>query len=393
MGIQILRDWELAFQLESAFNTSPGALAAGDFMKHTSTLGFDKVVERYDRENDRDVNQASVITTHLGRESSKWKLECDLTPSNNSGTPTEPDIDPVLEAHFGQKHKATAHTTTGTGSTGVTLELASGGGAASGIAVGDIIAVNVSTAFGYECRQVTGISTDTVTVDRAFSADPASGRAVKVGTTYRLLFSALKSLHLWQFLAGNNFRHKAGGCVPQNCAIDVDFASKAPVCKVKFDGIGAQKVTHSTSRPTPTTVGVPLIPTEGKVWMGATLGTLLKYGLQSNNGNTLRQSESASLYPTAVKKTDNMSRYKISQSIDFLLNTGTNDGFFDNAAALTAYDVIVQLGVTVGQIVAIRTPKWIPDAIENEQDGEVGLGLSGRLYGTSGDDEISIAFI
>jgi hypothetical protein len=389
----LTREWELAIQLESAFGTSPGALAGTDFFKHTSSLGFDRVVGQYYRDKDRDVNQADVITTHKGRESSKFSIACDLIPSGNAGTPTPPDIDVLLEAHQGTKHTATAHTTLTSGSTTTVLELTAGGGAASGIQVGDIIVVDVSAAFGLQARQVTVVSTDTITVDRALSAAPATGRAVYVGTTYHWLHSALKSFHLWQFLDGNNFRHSAGGCVPQNLAIDVDFAQTEPVARVTVDGIGGRKVTASTSRPTPSTAGVPLIPSEGKVWIGSALTNIVKYGLKSNNGNTLRQSEGGSLYPSGVKKTENSSRYNVTQAMDLFLETGTIEGYHDNESSLTAYDVLTQLGVSPGSIVVIRTPKYVPMAPESEIDGEVALSLSGRCYGVNGDDSLSIAFI
>jgi hypothetical protein len=388
----IPRDYELAVQLEAAYNTSPGALAGADFFKHLAGAKLDRVLARYDRENDRDNAQASVITTHKGREHSTWSVACDLIPSNDATTPTAPDIDVFLEAHFGSKHTATAHTVTVAGSVGVTLNIAVGGGAASGLQIGDLIAVDVSAAFGYEVRRVANLVGDVVTVDRAFSTDPAAGRTVKVGTTYRLSSTALKSIYLWQFLNGDNFRHVIGGAVPQNCGVEIDFSSDQPVAKINFDGLGAQKGVGATARPTPVTAGIPLVPSEGKVWIGSALTRIVKYGFKSNNGNTLRMSQSTSLYPTGVKKTDNNSRFRIEQNMDVLLETGTIEGYHDNEAALTAYDVIVQLGVTPGRIVAFNTPKFIPSVPVNEMD-EMALSLNGRCYGTSGDDEVYLAFI
>jgi len=237
------------------------------------------------------------------------------------------------------------------------------------------------------------IATDTVTVDRAFTTDPATGRTVKVGVTYKLSEAQKKSLFLWEYLNGNNFRYSAGGCIVQNAAIDVDFGSQTPVCGIKFDGVGAQKVVAATARPTPTTIGVPVIPTEGKVWIGANLTRIVKYGFKSNNGLELRANDSTNLYPSGVKRTGNEGRYQIEQTLEVLLQTGTIEGYHINEGALTAYDLIVQLGVTPGQIVVISTPKFIPSVPASDTDGEVSLSLSGRAYGTNGDDEAYIAFI
>jgi hypothetical protein len=392
-GPFLTRTRELFVQLESAFNTSPGALAGTDAFKHKD-FTWERDIARYDRK-DHTRGHASVLTTHKGREFSKWSIAADLIPSGNGTTITAPDIDPFLEAHFGTKHAATAHTTTGTGSTGTTLELATGGGAASGVAIGDLIAVSVNSTYGYEVRRVTGVSTDTVTIDRALSADPASGRTVKLGVTYKVLSSALKSLHLWEFMDGDNVRQKAGGCVVQNFNLDVNFGQQQPVVGVTIDGVGTQKVAQTgTSRPTPSTAGVPLIPTEGKCWIGAALLRVTNYSLKSNTGLDVHQGDSSSLYPTRVKRTaGDETRSNIMQTLGLILETGTIEGYYDAEAALTAYSTIMQFDVTPGVIVAIACPKWIPLVPLGDIGGEVSLAADGRAYGTTGDDEIYLAFI
>lgn len=388
------RDAEVFVQLESAWGTSPGALAGTDALKHTSGKAIKKVVARLDRDQDRDYQQPSVLTTQVGREKTEFNLEAQVIPSGNATTPTEPDIDPLLEAHFGTKHKATAHTTTTAGSTGTALNLTTGGVAASGIQVGDLIAVDVSTAFGYEVRRVTALpGADVVTVNAAFSADPATGRTVKVGTTYKFLQSALKSVHVWEYLNGDNFRHKAPGTVVQNCEMEFDFGSDTPTGSVKFSGEGQAEATHATARPTPTTAGTPLVPDGSYAFVGATRNCMLKGSFKSNNGIELRENESCTLAPSGIKRTGNNSRYSVEAMVAMLLTTGTIEGYYDAQAALTSYDLILQFGKTAGKIVAVSFPKFVPDVPVADQDGEVSLELSGRAYGTSGDDEIYLAWI
>lgn len=393
-GPFLARDVEIFVQEEAVWGTSPGALAGTDALKHTSGKALKKMIARLDRDQDRDNDSASVITTQKGREKSEFSLEAQVIPSGNASTPTEPDIDPLLKVHFGSKHKATAHTTTAAGSVTTSINFTAGGVAASGVAVGDLIAIDVSTAFGYEVRRVTGLpGGDVVTVNAAFSVDPAASRTVKVGTTYTLLESAELSAHIWEYVNGNNFRHKAGGVIVPECEIDFDFGSDTPTGSVKFSGEGKAEEAHSTSRPTPTTAGVPLVPDASYAFFGATRNCMLKGNVKSNNGLELRENESCSLAPSGVKRTGNNSRFSVEASVAMLLTTGTIEGYYDNSTTLTAYDVILQFGATAGKIVAIALPKFIPDAPAAEQDGEVSLELSGRGYATSGNDEIYVAWL
>lgn len=393
-GPHLARDVEIFVQEEAAWGTSPGALAGTDALKHTSGKAIKKVVARLDRDQDRDNNSASVITTQKGRESSEFSLEAQVIPSGNASTPTPPDIDPLLKVHFGTKHAATAHTTTAAGSVTTSINFAVGGVAASGVAVGDLIAIDVSAAFGYEVRRVTALpGGDVVTVNAAFSADPAAARTVKVGVTYSFLESAELSAHIWEYINGDNHRHKAPGVIVQDCEFDFDFSGDTPTGSVKFSGAGQAEATHSTSRPTPTTAGVPLVPEASYAFFGGTRNCMLKGNVKSNNGLELRQNESCTLGPSGIKRTGNNSRFSVEAAIAMLLTTGTVEGYYDNQAALTAYDVILQFGATAGKIVAIALPKFIPEVPMAEQDGEVSLELSGRAYATSGDDEIRVAFL
>jgi hypothetical protein len=389
-----IRDTELAVQKEVTYATSPGALAGGDFFKHHYITGLKRDISRYDRDQDADFQQASVLAFQLGRKKSSWSIPMDIAPAG-AGTPTAPDIDLLLEAGMGAKHAATAHTTTGTGSTGVTLELASGGGAASGIAVGDLIAVDVSATFGYEVRRVTAISTDTVTVNAAFSANPASGRTVKVGVTYKMQASPIISLYFWKF-NGDDLRYVMPGSIVKEIALNIDFAQRAPVLGGTFTIEGRNEATQSgTSRPTPVTAGVPLVPSEGKLFLGAVKHPVVTAGLNINGSLMLRENESSSLEPSGAKRTENNSRYNVTQNLTFLSRTTSPDSkaVYDAGSSLAVQDAIMQLGVSPGNIVAWATPRYVPEISDQEIEGEVGYTATGRCYGTSGNDEVYLAFI
>ena len=398
VNYMLSREVELAVQKEATYGISPGAVAGTDMFKHKSRLHFTSSRGRYVRDQDADYQQASVLSVQSGRRSSALKIDADLIPSGNATPITEPDVDVLLEAHLGTKHKATAHTTTAAGSSGVTINFATGGVAASGIAVNDLFAIDVSTAVGYEVRRCVALpGGDVVTVDRAFTADPAVSRTVKMGTTYKLLNTSLISCYVSQWIAATLARHAIPGAIFPDMDLQVSFAQEAPLATVSFAGSGMDEVTHAVARPTPSTAGVPLVPATGFVWNGASKLFLLSASIKSNTGLEVRNNESGSLQPTAVKRTGNNSRYNIEQTLSMLYTTGDRDtaAIYDAAKTsdATPLNILVQAGQTPGNILAWATPKFCPDPVRTEQDGEMAVQLSGRCIGTTGDDELFIGVI
>ncbi len=396
------REHEISLQEEVTYALDPGAAAAGDSFKHQTGLdAVKRVIARYDRDKDRDYAQASVVSTQKGRESTTVKIEGDLIPSGNATTPTIPDMDKAFKAVFGSLHTATAHTVTVAGSAGVTLNLAVGGGAASGLAIGDMLAVDVSAAVGYEIRQVVNLVGDVVTVDRAFTTDPAAARTVKVGTTFRLLNSAIITLYMKRWIGGAGYRLAVPGVVLSDMQISVDSAQATPIAKVTFSGKGAAELAHTEARPTFTYTGQALVPSQSIAWFdaGATPRRMYLAGtatLKVNSGVVLRENESRSLVPTGPKRTGNDSRYSVDLSLGMLLTTGDEDttALAATVQSLGSLDVLLQMGKTAGALVGIRCPKWIPNSDLGARDGEAAITLGGgRCYGVNGDDEVTIAFI
>ena len=396
------REHEFSAQEEVTYATDPGAAAAGDSFKHQTGLdAVKRVIARYDRDKDRDYAQASVLSTQKGRESTTVKISGDLIPSGNATTPTVPDMDKLFKAIFGSVHTATAHTTTAAGSSGVTLNLATGGWTASGLADGDILTVDVDAATGYEARQAVSHTGDAVTIDRAFTANPATSRTVKVGTTFKLLNTSLISLYLKRWIGGAGYRLAIPGVILSDMQLSVDTAAATPVAKIAFTGKGSAELVHTEARPTFTFLGAPLVPEKTVVWFdtGATPRKLYLAGpaaLKVDNGMDLRDSESRSLNPTGIMRTGNSSRYNCDLSLGMLLTTGDEDtsAVYASLQSLGSLDVLVQLGKTAGYIVAFRCPKWIPDGSLGARDGEAAITLGGgRAYGMVGDDEVTLAFI
>lgn len=395
------RDYELGVQLEVTYNLSPGAPVGADIIKSQTEFPFKKTVARYNRDRDRDRGQRSITSTQKGRESGSFEIKGDVIPAG-AGVPTKPDMDLLFEAHFGQQHLCTAHTTTAAGSAGTDIVLTGGGVAASGIQAGDLVMIDQDGAGNYEVRQVltTGVGgADHIAVDRAFTTvNVAAGRAVKTGWTVRLSSAAFKSLSISQWLDGDNFRHVLGGAISQKMELQADYSQDVPVVGVTFTGPGARVIPHANARPSPVTVGQPLVPTQGKVFIGASgVLDIVKASVSSHNGLELRATESGSLFPTGVKGTANGGRYAIDAVLDLILRSGLVEGYFDNAQALTAYDVIVQHGILPGATFAYRMAKFIPNGDMGVIEGEPNVNLSGKCYGGGGfggvDDELVAAFL
>lgn len=391
----LLRENELAVAKEVTYGTRPAAPAAGDFFKQTSShVSIVGVVNDQARDRDRGQFQdASVYDHELGRRMSNVSIETDLIPSGVVGSPTAPDIDLLLEAAIGSKATAAAHTTTVAGSSTTAVNLALGGVAAAGFVVGSMIGVDVSAAAGIEVRQIVSIATDVVTVDRALSAAPASGRSVYGGTTYRLSEATLTSLYLWLFGSGTGYRYAVPGIGLSEMDFSIGFGDAVPIGKFRFTGGGKFEIAHTDARPTPTTAGVPLAPALGSIWMGATKNCLMSLNLNVKNGIELRNTESCDLQPTGLKRTGNNARYHIEHTAEFYL-TDTRITTYNAAMDRTAIDALVQIGNTAGRIFAYRLPAWKPRPERTELDGEVGLRLTGRAYAaTAKDTEVTVAFL
>ncbi len=392
----LTREYELFAKAEATYGVNP-TIGAGDAFKHKPSSSVTRQTSRYYRDSDAEYQRASVLEQAIGRQKSAVSIETDIVPSGNASTITEPDVDQLLLHHFGQKHKATAHTTTAAGSSGTAINFTTGGVAASGVAAGDLIAIDVSATFGYEVRRVAALpGGDVVTVDRAFSADPAASRTVKLGTTYSFLNTYVASLWLWQFLGGNDRKYAVPGLLLNQFEMAINASEETPVGSFKFSGEGKLEVTHADARPTPTTAGSVLVPSVGRAWLGATKYCIVDMNLTSNNGRMLREKESCSLQPTAIFAGG---RYEVNLDMSLLYtkqgDAGEEDSdtLYANAASAPALDTIIQLSQTPGQIVALCAPNWRPDSERSDIDNERGIQLSGRVLGTAGDDELRLAFL
>jgi hypothetical protein len=390
----LIRNSELAAIVEATYGTKAGDPLAGSFFKQEGDHSkFSPTREEFYRDGDRDYGRASVIEMATGRGKTTFEIPGRLVPNGTAATPTAPDMNLLYKMLMGAAHTGTAHTTTAAGSAGTSIVLTTGGVAASGLVKGDLIAIDVSAVVGIEVRQVVNIATDTLTIDRACTADPAISRNVYLGTTYTLSESVINSASFFLFL-GAAIRYQMLGGIISEATIDVNHSSGVPEAKVSFKGEGQPMTTHVIARPTFTSAGAVLCPDTGKVWIGASKLNIVQSKLSIKNGLQLRSRESDALVPNGAVRTAQKSRYNVDMDLDMYLTDAMETAtLFAGGDTRTTRDVMIQLGQTAGKIVAWRAPAFRPKGAWAIQQEELGLKLSGRCLGTNGDDEVAIAFL
>jgi len=375
---------------EATYNTDPTVGSADAFITRSANI-LKRNKARLDRDQDND-RKISVKTTQGGRESAEWQHEGAVIPAG-AATPTAPDTDLFYLQHWGAGATNGAHGTTAVGTTASALTLTAGDTAAMGLVVGQLIGVvvdSVGGTYGIEVRQIRALpGAEVVTLDRACSANPGTGKVVLGGRQYNMA-TTIASFHGYRYVDGNNHRYRVGGAHPSKLEISADFTGETTEVMEKFSGPAAQIAAFTTTIPSPTLAGVPLVSNQGKVWFGATKGCINKVSLVSDNGVVLRENESCGIYPTGLKRTGNDGRFSITLAIDYILEAQTH---FTDAASLTSYDVMVQLGDQTGKIIAFVCRNWVPDVEQGETDGEVSNALSGRVYATTDLDEVYMAFL
>jgi hypothetical protein len=385
------KDQVFFLQEESAYNVEPDVVAAGDAALTRTIQPFKRSKARLDRDKDLD-RSASTFSTQGGREKSEFTYENAVIPAGVTATPTAPDYFVLPKTHFGAQTIHAAHSTTTTGSAGTALNLATGGVAAMGLVVGDIIFVNVSAAVGIEARQVRALpGSDVVTMCRALTADPATGRAVYGTVNWKYSQNSLLSFRGYQYLNGDFHRQACGGINPSQFQLSGDWSSETTEIQEKYSGPGAQLAPYATTIPTPSLLATafPLTTNQGFAWLGSAKVCINKFQLTANNGIVLIENGSCGEFPTGLKRTGNDGKYDVQLSIDYTLDA---EAHFDAADALTPIDVIVQLGNQLGSMAAFVCRRWIPDADRGDIAGLFGDMLAGRCYATVGTEGSELVY-
>jgi hypothetical protein len=338
-----------------------------------------------DEDNDRTI---SVKTVQKGREDADFTHEGAYIPAG-ALTPTAPDTGPLYKHHFGAQATNGAHGTTDTGTTASALTLTTGDVAAMGLVVGQLVGVVVDSiggTYGIEVRQVRTIVGEVVTLCRALSANPSTGKVV-LGGHQNSMNATIYSGHGYRYVDGDNHRVACGGINPSNFELTAEWTGRTTEIMEKFTGPAARVQALATTIPSPTLAGVPLVTSQGKVWFAAAKGCVNSVKLASNNGVVRRDNESCGAYPTGLKRPG---KFEVTLEISYILDAQTH---FTGQSSLTSYDVLVQLGDQQGKIIAFVARNFVPLVEQGETDGEVSNTLSGRCLATVDLDEIYLAHI
>lgn len=192
-----------ALTVDTAFDTNfSGATLQKQTYSTDPTIGATNVIEFVDFtfEPDRGEITRNVVNRSydeiepvMGSETVAGNIQCELHGSGTSGVQSE--LHPLWLCAMGES-AATSTTTTTSGSSTTSIKLATGGGAASKLKIGQHIMLDPTVAGtgAYEVSRVTNIATDTLTVSPAFTLAPPTGRTVYHGIHYRCTVTELPSL-------------------------------------------------------------------------------------------------------------------------------------------------------------------------------------------------------
>jgi len=116
-----------------------------------------------------------------GNTEADWELNAHLTLKAAAAPVSNPQLENILLGAMGGTPVSVNTTVNDAGATAGSFIVAS----ATGIQIGDILAVNIASAGSYQCRPVTNVVSTTITFSPPFTAAPTNGATVKA-RIYRL---------------------------------------------------------------------------------------------------------------------------------------------------------------------------------------------------------------
>jgi hypothetical protein len=322
----------------------------------------------------------SQIHRHDRRKTADWMLGGVTFPSGTLNT--LPDMDPILKSVFGQVSNITLSTTATGSPTTTTIPCAS----VTGLAVGQAVLVNISTAStGRVVRWITAINTLTLTVAPAMPAAPAAGDTVKGCITYSFTTAPGSSLNMANYLTSKSYEIKGG--VPENLKLTFDSNDE-----VSWEASGPAKARNRPAQTDPATYTVvgttPPSGLTGSLRIGATAEEFVKASFEIKNGLELDNiafgtSEAQAMYRKGKRA--------VTASIDARQSDDVTIEDLSESNANTA--ALLQCGTTEGSIVAVYMPTMEIDTPEDaDSDEERMHSFKALLKGTSGNDEMYLAF-
>lgn len=364
---------------ESAYGTA-ATLVAGDAVRHLNVKLNDNPRNRVNSPERH--THPSQVYRFTRKRTADWLLSGIFYPSGIINT--DPDHEPIITNTFGtsSKRSVTLSTTVMSGATTTGCVVAS----ATGLAIGDAVLINVTTASVGRCvRFLTNVSGTTLTWAPALPSAPTVGDTVKGCVTWTPKTAIGSSMNIAHYLTSKSYEAK--GCAPESFKLSFDENSEV---MWEAGGPAQKRIRPAQSDPaTFTTAGTtPPSGLTGSLRVDATAEEFLKATFEIKNGIALDVhsfgiSEAQAMYRRGKRE--------VTMTLDAL---DSNDVTIQDAADNTTdVAVLLQCGLTEGSIIAVYCPKVeldVPDDPNNDETQQHGFkGIC--KASASGNDEIYLA--
>ncbi len=319
------------------------------------------------------------------RKTAQWNLSDVMwEPSGTLGTVS--NVAKFLKAGFGSIHTLSLATDINDASpTATEFDLTS----VTGLAVGDVIAVEVGGTGLFQATRIKTIVSNTVTVDELTTA-PADNAVVLCGSTFKLANSVTESFAVYKYHNAGGFKQAVYGAVVDQIQVmfdgtkEVSLGIQGPAAAYG-DSAGGYAV---QSKPAShTTVGSPIGGMVGLFNVNGASFPVIMAKATMNNQIALRNKELGTSVASGIGGRNNLR--DIAVEVTFYLEDTALIGL---AHSITKGCLQCIVGNASGSMVAMVAPSVefeVPDI-----GGDIGLKevtISGIAYATTGNDQLYLA--
>ena len=383
--LQLSRQGRVYAKLEAAYGVQE-TLAAANAIRHQS---IDLPADKFNRETlmEKQTGAGQIAANRVDRrESAGFSLEAVLRAGGVVNT--APELDPFLQAAFGQTTSVVLATTVASGGTTTGATLTSAGG----LAVGDPVLITCPDG-KKRARFLTSVAGAVVAWTPALPAAPSNGAAVKGARRYHQTTTNTKSLTIAHYLVKSDLtaglERQVIGAGVDKFTLSLD-ANAEPTASFSGD---AKTFTDAQTKPGGfTTIGAaPPSGIVGEAMVGSTALLWLKAKIDIENGLWLRRDEAG------VALASEMFRAK-RRSVGLSLSTHVEDRslLYDPGIAGTSQAVFFQIGFTEGNIIAVRIPLFevkVPKTSDGDEVADWDFSGPANESADAANDAITLAIL
>jgi hypothetical protein len=277
---------------------------------------------------------------------------------NSGGTVASTDngeLRPIFDCAFGVLgNGGTGNTAVSSGSTSTVLRVTS----SAGFGAGDMVLFNDGTEL--IAREIVSISSNDLTLDRAYSGSPTNGGTVYCGVVWYPDNDVSAHAHLSVDAEGENWRRRAFGGMASSLTLDFPANGGLAMVSSSWDFSEWEDTAEGMSFSAPT-VGSTIPCIDGTFWVGATEYLLRDLKVALSLTKAQRSTYSGTNGWAGYAVTDKVVTMEGSIPLGALTSEGTDSlvGTFQGA---TAQDIAVQIGRSAGAAVYMRMPAADIDA-------------------------------